>query len=278
MPTASNHNGNGRLAGTPAVAFDGVSIRYEVPREEISGIKEFAIRRLKRKLEYIDVWALKDITVDVAPGEMLGILGPNGAGKSTFLKTVARVLHPTEGRVLVHGSVAPMLELGAGFHPELTGRENVFLYGALLGHARREIQESFEAIVEFAELADFIDAPLRVYSTGMITRLGFSVATRFHADILLIDEALAVGDNRFQAKCIRRLNDFRELGVTVLFVSHDLPLIQELCDKAIWLAEGQVRMFGGSQEVVERYSRTNEFGNGSEPESAHAREAIVFQS
>ena len=231
-----------------------VSVRYRVPRERMASLKEYTIRWIQRRVQYADFWALEEIDLAVERGEIFGVVGPNGAGKSTLLKTVAGVLHPTAGRVVVRGRVAPLLELGAGFHPELTGRENVYLYGTLLGSTRRELDGLFESIVDFAELWDFIDAPLRTYSTGMTARLGFAVATSRFAEVLLVDEVLAVGDTRFQEKCRRRMDSFRRLGATILFVSHDLPTIAAMCERAVWLSGGRVQATGDARDVVGRYA------------------------
>jgi ABC-type polysaccharide/polyol phosphate transport system ATPase subunit len=220
----------------------------------MASIKEFAIRWIQRRVEYVDFWALEGVDLAVERGEIFGVVGPNGAGKSTLLKTVAGVLYPTAGRVVVRGRVTPLLELGAGFHPELTGRENVYLYGTLLGTTRRELDGLFESIVDFAELRDFIDAPLRTYSTGMTARLGFAVATSRFAEVLLVDEVLAVGDTRFQEKCRARMESFRRLGATILFVSHDLATIATLCERAVWLSGGRVQAAGNARDVVGRYA------------------------
>ncbi len=248
MSEAVNHH--------PAVELESVSVRYRVPRERVSGFKEYAIRWIQGRIEYIDFWALKDVSLSVAPGEIFGLMGPNGAGKTTLLKTVARVLEPTEGRVRVRGRMAPLLELGAGFHPELTGRENVFLYGTLLGHTRREMAAMFDEIVDFAGLGAFIDSPLRVYSTGMASRLAFAVATCQRADVLLIDEALAVGDAAFQEKCSERLETFRSEGSAILFVSHYADAVRRLCKRAAWLAGGELQQIGSADEVVDAYLST----------------------
>jgi ABC-type polysaccharide/polyol phosphate transport system ATPase subunit len=220
----------------------------------VASLKEFAIRWIQRRIEYAHLWALRDVDLSIGRGEIFGVVGPNGAGKSTLLKAVAGVLHPTEGRVIVRGLVAPLLELGAGFHPELTGRENVYLYGTLLGNHRRELAARFDSIVDFAELDGFIDAPLRTYSTGMTVRLGFAVATSRFADVLLVDEVLAVGDARFQAKCLARMQAFRERGATILFVSHDLATIAALCQRTLWLAGGRAEACGAAADVVAAYT------------------------
>ncbi len=237
----------------PVVWTDRLSVRYRIPKEKVSGLKEFAIRWAQGRLEYETFWALKDLNLQVYPGELFGIVGRNGAGKSTLLKVVAGLLHPEQGRVIVRGRVAPLLDLSAGFHPELTGRENVFLYGTLLGLSRDQIDELFEAIVEFAELWDFIDAPLRTYSTGMTARLGFAVATCHFAEVLLVDEVLAVGDAQFQEKCLVRMDEFRQQGATILFVTHSLEQAKAICDRVTWLDQGRVRSMGEAVEVIDHY-------------------------
>jgi ABC-type polysaccharide/polyol phosphate transport system ATPase subunit len=184
----------------------------------------------------------------------MGIVGRNGAGKSTLLKVLAGLLHPTDGRVVVRGSVAPLLDLSAGFHPELTGRENVMLYGTLLGMRKSDIEAHFDEIISFAELWEFVDAPLRTYSAGMMVRLGFSVATCQYADVFLIDEVLAVGDVHFQAKCQQRLSDYRARGATICLVSHVLGDARKLCDRAIWLEAGRIAATGPAAEVIDRYA------------------------
>jgi ABC-2 type transport system ATP-binding protein len=235
------------------ITFDGVSVRYRVPRERVSGIKEFAIRWLQRRLEYEDFWAVRDVSFQVRRGEGFGIIGRNGAGKSTMLKVMARVLQPTEGRVVMRGRLAPLLELGGGFHPELNGRENVYLNMALLGYSRGDTNGLFDSIVDFAEISNFIDAPLRTYSTGMVARLGFAVATCMRPDILLVDEVLSVGDTRFQEKCIDRMKSFRKLGTTIVIVSHSMETVSHFCSRALWLDHGHVKAMGDVDEVVEQY-------------------------
>jgi ABC-2 type transport system ATP-binding protein/lipopolysaccharide transport system ATP-binding protein len=242
------------LSAGHVVKFADVSVRYRVPRERMSGIKEYTIRWLQRRLSYEEFWALQDISFEVREGEVFGVIGRNGAGKSTMLKVMARVLHPTRGRVVMYGHVAPLLELGAGFHYELTGRENVFLNSALLGHSQHETEAMLPEIIEFAEIADFIDAPIRTYSTGMIARLGFAVATSSRPDILLVDEVLSVGDQRFQEKCLDRMRGFRESGTTIIIVSHSMHTIHSFCDRALWIDQGQIHAFGDVTEVVAQYS------------------------
>lgn len=239
---------------TPAIRFEGVAVLYRVPRERVSGIKEYAVRWLQRRLRYEEFWALRDVSFEVQRGEVFGVIGRNGAGKSTMLKVMARVLHPTRGRVVMHGKIAPLLELGAGFHPELTGRENVYLNSSLLGYTRKQVDELFPAILDFAEIGDFIDAPLRTYSTGMVARLGFSVATCKRPDILLVDEVLSVGDSRFQEKCLERMNSFQEEGTTIVIVSHSMQTIKNFCSRALWLEHGQPGAIGAVSEVISSYT------------------------
>lgn len=233
--------------------LEDVSVIYRIDRERISSLKEYAIRRIRRQIVTEDYWALKNVNIKLYKGEVFGIVGRNGAGKSTLLKLLARVLRPTHGRVWVKGHVAPLLEMGAGFHPELTGRENLFLYGALLGFTKAEMAEKFERIVDFAELHEFIDAPLRTYSTGMVSRLGFSIATDVKPDILIVDEILGVGDEAFQRKSRERMLGFGQQGATVLLVTHSSDLMRSTCDRAMWLENGQVRMIGTAGEVADAY-------------------------
>ena len=235
------------------IMVENVGVCYRMVNERIRSIKEYTIRLLQRQVRYQAFWALSEVNLAIQKGETFGIIGRNGAGKSTLLKLVARVLRPTTGRVVVRGKVAPLLEFGAGFHGELTGRENVYLNGALLGFTRQEMDEKFERIVDFAELWDFIDAPIRTYSSGMYARLGFSVATDVDPDVLLIDEVLSVGDNAFQQKSETRLEEFHERGATTILVSHSMPAIQRMCRRAAWIDSGQVRMVGGAREVSEAY-------------------------
>ena len=200
-----------------------------------------------------DVWALKKVSLVVEEGETFGIIGRNGAGKSTLLKLVARVLAPTEGRVVTYGNVSPMLELGAGFHAELTGRENIFLNGTLLGHPVREIKQHLPEILDFAQINGYIDAPVRTYSSGMVARLGFAVATSWVPEILILDEILAVGDEEFRAKCYRRIADFQKNGTTTLIVSHDMNTIMKQCRRAVWLEHGVVQCEGTALDVINAY-------------------------
>jgi len=236
-----------------AIRLDNVGVRYRVPSERITHFKEYAIRWLQRRISQRDFWALKEINISIKQGETFGLIGPNGAGKSTTLKLIARVFRPTTGRVIVRGVVAPLLEFGAGFHPELTGRENIYLNGAVMGFTRKEMEAKFERIVDFAELGDFINVPVRTYSSGMKARLGFAVATDVDADILIIDEILSVGDEAFRRKSFERLEDFRRRGVTTLLVSHSMDTINKMCDRAAWLDHGQIKAIGESDQIVNAY-------------------------
>ncbi len=257
FPVAAELIDKARSVADPVIRVESVSVRFRIPVEPIRSLKEYAIRRIQGRLGFRDVWALKEVTFEVGRGEVLGVIGRNGSGKSTLLKVIARVLRPTSGRVRVKGRVAPLLELGGGFHPELTGRENVFLNGTLLGHSRREIAERFSWIVDFAELWDFIDAPLRTYSTGMVARLGFAVATAWAPDILLVDEVLAVGDEGFQRKCQARMIEFLQKGTTILLVSHNVGLIQQMCHRALWMNQGEIQALGPAIYVVRQYQQAN---------------------
>ncbi|MEO8587109.1 MAG: ABC transporter ATP-binding protein [Acidobacteriota bacterium] len=241
------------MAADAAVELTGVSLSYRIPKEAVQTFKEYAIRKLQGRIEHGELLALRDATLSIAPGERVGVVGPNGAGKSTLFRVIARVRRPTQGRVVVRGSVAPLLELGLGFHGELTGRENVVLHGAVMGHSRRDMERRMKSIAEFAELEAFLDAPLRTYSTGMAARLAFSVATDVDPDILLVDEALSVGDERFQAKCHARMAGFHERGKTFLLVSHSLPEIVANCSRALWISEGRVVQDGPAEAVCAAY-------------------------
>jgi lipopolysaccharide transport system ATP-binding protein len=237
-----------------AISFDDVSKRFVLRHERAYTVLESMIGLVKptrRRTE--EFWALRDVSFEIVAGETFGIIGPNGAGKSTVLKLMARILEPTSGEVTVRGRISPLLELGAGFHPELTGRENVYLNAALFGVSQAEAQDRYDQIVEFSELRDFIDAPLKHYSSGMYMRLGFAVAANIIPDVLLVDEVLAVGDEAFQKKCLSKIEEFRREGRTIVFVSHDLPTVRRICHQALWLDRGQVRATGPSEQVVDDY-------------------------
>jgi len=238
----------------PAVEFKAVSKKFVLQQERNRAFQEVFVNLLRRRdRKRVEVWALKDVSFEAARGETLGIIGPNGAGKSTLLRLVGRILEPSSGRIVVEGKVGALLGLGLGFHPDLTGRENIYLNGSLLGFSRREMRKRLQGIVEFAELQPFIDVPLRQYSSGMQLRLGFSVAVGLEPDVLLIDEVLAVGDARFQQKCSQRMREFQQSGATIILVSHDMNAIRRICDRAILLNEGRIVAMGQPKEVVDIY-------------------------
>lgn len=250
-----------------AIRLEGVSVRYAVPREVVASVKEYAIRRLAGRIEANEFLALRAVDLEVRPGERVGVVGRNGAGKSTLLRLIARVRRPSSGRIVVSGRVAPLLELGIGFHGELTGRENVVLQGAVLGFSRRQMQERMSRIAAFAEMEGFLDAAVRTFSTGMVARLAFAVATDVDPDVLLVDEALAVGDEGFKARCRERMEGFRERGKTFLLVSHSLSDVVETCQRAIWIHDGRVERDGPADEVCRAY---HEWSVGHRREGAEA--------
>ena len=235
------------------IKADNVSLCYRMSFDRVLSIKEYLVQLIKGKLRYHEFWALRDVSFEVDKGEVLGIVGNNGAGKSTLLKIISGILKPTEGSVQVFGNVVPMLELGSGFDFDLTGRENIFLNGAILGYSERFLKEKYDEIVAFSELGQFIDVPLRNYSSGMVMRLAFSVATVVNPDILIVDEILAVGDATFQAKSRARMMELMSGGTTVLFVSHSIEQIRGMCDKVIWLDHGHMKMIGETKTVCDAY-------------------------
>lgn len=230
-----------------------MGVRYRLPRGGTRSIKELIVLAARGQLRFDDFWALRHVDLSIARGERLGIIGRNGAGKSTLLQVIARVLSPTTGVVDVRGRIAPLLQLGAGFDMELSGRENIFLNGALLGLRRSQIRERFKDITDFAELGEFIEAPLRTYSSGMAARLGFAVATAADPDVLLLDEVLSVGDEAFQRKCLDRLRHFTDHGVTMVIVTHDANLVLSQCTRAAWLYDNKIMADGEPDSVVNEY-------------------------
>jgi len=237
-----------------AVQFDNVSKKFTLRHERARSFQEAVLAFLRgRNNSREELWALKDVSFAVERGKTLGIIGPNGSGKSTILKLISRILEPTSGRIDVHGRVSALIELGAGFHPDLTARENIFLNGSLLGFSRKEMKAKFESIVEFSELEKFIDVPIKHFSSGMHMRLGFAVAIHVDPDILLIDEILAVGDQAFQNKCLAKIAELKNQGVTILFVSHDLEAVRNLCTSAIWLENGAIQEMGTVDRVIDCY-------------------------
>jgi lipopolysaccharide transport system ATP-binding protein len=249
-----------------AIVIEGLGKRYTIGQQkaDVDGMRhalEGAIRapgawlrsRRESKLKQVDFWALRNVTLNVNQGEVVGIIGKNGAGKSTLLKLLSRITVPTEGRFRINGRTASLLEVGTGFHHELTGRENIFLNGAILGMTRAEIRQKFDEIVEFSEIEDFLDTPVKRYSSGMYVRLAFAVAAHLNPEILIVDEVLAVGDSAFQKKCLGKMGDFAESGRTVLFVSHNLQAIRNLCQRGVWIKDGQVHQDGTVEEVTGAY-------------------------
>src|SRR5947209_14605973 len=237
----------------PIISVENVTQRFRVIHERPDTIRELFSKFFRHSTNVHQFEAVKDVSFEVQEGEMVGLVGRNGSGKSTLLKIVAGIYKPTQGRVRTNGTIAPLIELGAGFHGELTGRENVMMNGLLRGYSKREMKEREASIIDFAEIGDFIDAPVKQYSSGMYMRLAFAVATEVDPDILVIDEILAVGDMMFQQKCFERLRRFRESGKTILFVTHSMSDVQEHCDRAILLDKGQLVADGPPQEIVQRY-------------------------
>jgi ABC-2 type transport system ATP-binding protein len=227
--------------------------QYRRPHQRVNTLKEALVAFFRGQTGYEEFWALRSVSFTVNPGEVVGVVGPNGSGKSTLLAILARVLVATRGSVQVEGRVCPMLELGTGFHPDLTGRENVYMNASLLGLRRKQTAQRYDAIVDFAELSEFMDAPVKTYSSGMVVRLGFSVAVHLDPDVLLIDEVLGVGDEHFQHKSFERLRQFKQEGKTILVVSHELNSIKKFCERAIWLDHGHMMMDGASEDVVAKY-------------------------
>lgn len=230
-----------------------VSMRFRMNSDRIMSLKEFVTTALRGKLRYQEFTALERVSFTVKKGETLGLIGRNGAGKSTMLKVISGILKPTEGRVTCHGNVVPMLELGSGFDMDLTGKENIFLNGAILGYSEEFLKAKYDEIVEFSELGQFIEVPIRNYSSGMLARLAFSIATVVQPEILIVDEILSVGDAQFQEKSKRRMMELMGGGTTVLFVSHSIEQIREMCSKAIWLEKGKIRVVGDAKELCDAY-------------------------
>ncbi|MCI8293997.1 MAG: ABC transporter ATP-binding protein [Hespellia sp.] len=235
------------------ISVEHVSMQFRLASEKVNSLKEYFIKTIKSQLSTNEFWALKDVSFHVKKGDALGLIGLNGSGKSTMLKIIAGVLKPTKGSVTVRGEVAPLIELGAGFDFDLTAGENVFLNGALMGRSHEEMERNYEDIVEFSELRDFMDVPVKNFSSGMVSRLAFAIATVGIPDILICDEVLSVGDFRFQEKCQKRIQEMLDAGTTLLFVSHSIEQVAQLCNKIVWLEKGNVRMFGESREVTEIY-------------------------
>lgn len=245
-----------------AVEIKDVSMRFNLARERVDNLKEWFVRKLTLNNAPSDeFWALRNISIEIPKGDSFALIGSNGSGKSTLLKVVSGILSPTKGSVSVDGSISPLIELGAGFDMDLTGKENIFLNGAVLGHSKKLIQEKYDEIIDFSELKEFEDVPVKNYSSGMLARLGFSIATIVKPDILIVDEILAVGDQAFQQKCHKRMEDMMGGGATVILVSHSATDVKRICRHAAWINRGELMFIGKSEEAIERY---NEFTLGGE--------------
>lgn len=237
------------------ITLDKVSKRYRISQLGARSIREDLTRMFSRKLsgDKEDFYALREVSFEIQQGEAVGFIGPNGSGKSTILKLLARIVYPTRGKIIVRGSVASLIEVGAGFHPELTGRENIFLYGSIMGMRQADVRAKFDRIVEFAEIERFIDTPVKRYSSGMYVRLGFAVAAHINPHILLVDEVLAVGDASFQNKCQQRIAELQRDGMTIIFVSHDMTAVERLCDRVFCLQQGGILAEGKPREIIRQY-------------------------
>ncbi len=233
-----------------------VTMRFNMPKEKVDNIKEYLIKAIKGQIRFEEFVALSNVSIQIERGEVIGIVGLNGSGKSTLLKLISGILEPSEGSVKTHGSISPMIELGAGFDFELTARENIFLNGSVLGFNREFVREKYEEILDFAELRDFENVAIKNFSSGMVARLGFAIATLVKPDILIVDEILAVGDFLFQQKCEKRISELMAGGTTVLIVSHAIEQIERLCNRVVWLEHGQVKMIGDTKSVCDQYKLT----------------------
>ncbi|WP_418475356.1 ABC transporter ATP-binding protein [Frisingicoccus sp.] len=239
------------------VDIDHLTIRFNLASEKINDLKEYFVKLVKRELMFQEFLALQDVDLKVRRGESWGLIGVNGSGKSTLLKAACGILRPYKGSIQINGSIAPLIELGAGFDYNMTARENIFLNGTVLGHSRKFMQEHFDEIVDFAELHQFLDVPIKNFSSGMQARLGFAIATMVRPDILIVDEILSVGDYQFQQKCYQRMEEMLGGGTTLLYVSHDINSVKKLCDHAIWLEKGRVRKSGLVDDVCDEYMQVN---------------------
>ena len=235
------------------VDVDHVTVRFNLANQKVDNLKEYCIRMLKKELLFQEFFAVKDVSFQIRRGEAWGIVGSNGSGKSTILKAVSGILKPWKGSITVNGSIAPLIELGAGFDGNLTARENIFLNGCILGHSEKYMKEHFDEIVEFAGLEKFLVSPIKNYSSGMKARLGFAVATSVKPDLLIVDEILSVGDFRFRKKCEQRIQEMLDRGTTLLYVSHTMPEVLRICQKAMWMDKGVIRMSGSAEEVCDAY-------------------------
>ena len=243
------------MSKQPAIIVDNVSMKFNLSKEKVDSLKDYIIKSIKKEIKYNEFWALQNVSFTVEKGDRVGILGVNGAGKSTLLKVIAGVFKPTEGSVTKHGKMVPLLELGAGFDQQYTGKENIYLYGAMLGYSKEFIDEKYDEIVKFSELKDFIDVPIKNYSSGMKSRLGFSIATVVSPKILILDEVLSVGDAKFRKKSEKKVLSMFDSGVTVLFVSHSLAQVQRICNKAMILEKGKLIAYGDIDTISKQYEK-----------------------
>jgi len=235
------------------ITLENITMKFNMPKEKVDSLKEYFIKFVKRQLKFDEFIALNNVSVNIKAGEVVGLIGLNGSGKSTMLKIVSGILKPSSGKVTTNGSISPLIELGAGFDMDLTARENVFLNGYVLGYSKATMLEKYDEIIEFSELRDFQDVAIKNFSSGMIARLGFSIATITRPDILIVDEILSVGDFLFQQKCEKRINEMMSGGTTVLIVSHSIDQIERLCDRVVWLEKGNVKAVGETKEICEVY-------------------------
>ena len=242
------------MSKQPAIIVDNVSMKFNLSKEKVDSLKDYIIKSIKKEIKYNEFWALQNVSFTVEKGDRVGILGLNGAGKSTLLKVIAGVFKPTEGSVTKHGKMVPLLELGAGFDQQYTGKENIYLYGAMLGYSKEFIDEKYDEIVKFSELKDFIDVPIKNYSSGMKSKLGFAIATIAEPEILILDEVLSVGDGKFRKKSEKKILDMMQDGTAVLFVSHSLAQVKRICNKAMILEGGKMIAFGDVDEVAQVYA------------------------
>ena len=235
------------------IELKNVSMQFDLNIEKVNSLKEYLIKYFKKELKFEKIWALKEINLEIKEGDVWGIIGFNGAGKSTLLKIISGMLKPTTGEVKISGNISPLIELGAGFDMDLTARENIFLNGYILGYSKKLLKEKFDEIVEFSELKDFIDVPLKSFSSGMVARLGFAIATIIEPKILIVDEILSVGDFKFQKKSEKKIKAMMGSGTTVIFVSHSIDQVEEICNKVVWLEKGKIKKIGNTKEICEEY-------------------------
>lgn len=243
------------LNGDTIICIDGVTVRFNKSTERVDNLKEYIIRLLKRQLMFQEFLAVKNVSLEIKKGEAWGLVGVNGSGKSTLLKAVSGIIKPYKGSIIIKGTMAPLIELGAGFDPNLTARENIYLNGTILGHSKKYMKEHFEEIVDFAELWEFIDSPLKNFSSGMKARLGFSIATMVNPEILIVDEILSVGDYKFKSECETRIKEMLQAGATLLYVSHSIDTVRKLCTHALWINKGEVMCMGEVNSVCDAYMK-----------------------